>query len=509
MKNCARGCIRIAFVMVLLSVPVSGCSSSGSPPDIAGQFDLLVQVGGAGYDSSHDIAARPDGGFVIVGHFNQEATFGMGEEAVVLTAAEYPDNVLIPDLFCAAYDRDGYLEWVRTASSSGVDIARGVAIGPEGSVYVVGNIGGETVFDSADGRIETVSSHGPEDGFVARYDEAGVLDWVFAYGGEAKSTLRDVCLLGNGDIATVGYLAGKANLEDPQGTLSYDKARGGLDAIVVVLQPDGSVLQLFQEGGDLDDRAMSVAPSGYDGLVVGGGFNGSRISIYGAKDDPRFLDGGGSLAMFVCKYTVSGEVLWAVSGVGLGPESRASANGLAVSPDEDVYLTGFYQDDVVFFPKTKLPITLAGRGRHFLYDGYLAKVDAGGTPQWALSLGGYSNDMATSVGLDNKHEPMVGGFYTQEIEFGESGRVLNSADKTFDAFAAGFSASGDIQWARNFVGDGDDAVTALAIPADDSVLLAGNLAGSVRFSADGEDELAAESRGEADGYAVRLVRNED
>ncbi len=504
MKNCARDCIRIAFVLVLLSVPFSGCSSPGSPPDVAGRFDLLVQVGGAGYDSSNDIVARPGGGFVIVGHFNQEATFGRGADVEVRTAAGYPENLLIPDLFCAAYDRDGELEWVRTASSSGHDVAQAVAIGPEGEVYVVGSIGEEAVFDSADGRTETVISHGPEDGFIARYDASGVLDWVFAYGGEAKSTLRDVCLLGNGDIATVGYLAGEANLGEPQGPLVYDKARGGLDAIVVVLQPDGSVLQFFQEGGALDDRAMSVAPSGYDGLVVGGGFNGSRISIYGAKDDPRILDGGGSLAMFVCKYTGSGEVLWAVSGAGLGLESRASANGLAVSPAEDVYLTGFYRDDMIFFPETELPITLEGRGRHFLYDGYLAKIDAGGMPQWALSLGGYSNDMATSVGLDNKHEPMVGGFYTQEIEFGESGKGLNSADKTFDAFMAGFSPSGDIQWARNFVGDGDDTVTALAISEDDSVLLAGVLSGRVRFSADGEDELVAESRGEADGYAVRL-----
>lgn len=66
-----------------------------------------------------------------------------------------------------------------------------------------------------------------------------------------------------------------------------------------------------------------------------------------------------------------------------------------------------------------------------------------------------------------------------------------------------FTASGAIQWARNFVGDGADSPD-LAIPMDDSLLLAGNLSDSVRFSADGEDELAAESRGEADGYAVRL-----
>lgn len=503
MKSCARDCIRIAFVLVLLSVPFSGCSSPGSPPDVAGRFDLLVQVGGAGYDSSNDIVARPGGGFVIVGHFNQEATFGRGADVEVRTAAGYPENLLIPDLFCAAYDRDGELEWVRTASSSGHDVAQAVAIGPEGEVYVVGSIGEEAVFDSADGRTETVISHGPEDGFIARYDASGVLDWVFAYGGEAKSTLRDVCLLDNGQVATVGYLAGEARLDDPQGTLVAETAHGGFDAIVVILQADGSILRFFQEGGELDDRAMSIASSGPDGLVVGGAFQKSSTFV-GSGEEPWILEAGGDVGMFVCKYTASGEVQWAVSGGGQGLEAQASANGLAVSPEQDVYLTGFYRDDMIFFPGSGAEMELAKRSKHYLFDGYLAKLSADGTPQWALSLGGYSTDMATAVALNSRHEPIVVGFYTQEIEFGDSGQKLNSTDKDLDAFVAGFTASGAIQWARNFVGDGADSVTDLAIPMDDSLLLAGNLSDSVRFSADGEDELVAESRGEADGYAVRL-----
>jgi hypothetical protein len=354
-----------------------------------------------------------------------------------------------------------------------------------------------------------VTTHGPEDGYVARYDAAGVLEWVFVYGGEAKSTLQDVCSLSNGDVATVGYVAGEARLDDPQGTLISQQAHGGQDVIVVVLQPDGVIRRFFQEGGELDDLGMSVAPSGTDGLVVGGGFNSDSIAIGDQDANPWILESEAALGMFVCKYSGSGLVEWAISAGGRGGEARASANGLAVAPDQAVYLAGFYRDDTVFFPQSDTPFHLEKRSKPFVYDAFLAKVDSNGTPQWALSLGGYSTDMATTVGLDSKHEPVVAGFYTQEIEFGDSGQKLNSTDKDLDAFVAGFTASGAIQWARNFVGDGADSVTNLAIPMDDSVLLAGNLSDSVRFSADGEDELVAESRGEADGYAVRLVRNDD
>jgi hypothetical protein len=175
-----------------------------------------------------------------------------------------------------------------------------------------------------------------------------------------------------------------------------------------------------------------------------------------------------------------------------------------VSPEQDVYLTGFYRDDMIFFPGSGAEMELAKRSKHYLFDGYLAKLSADGTPQWALSLGGYSTDMATTVDLNSRHEPIVAGFYTQEIEFGDSGEKLFSTDKYFDAFVGGVTASGALRWARIFVGDGQDAVKALTTGRGGAVLLTGNQSGSLRFTEDGEETLEAESRGEADGYAVRL-----
>jgi len=495
--------VRFLQFVVCVSFVFAGCSSPRSPLGPAGRLDLLVQMGGEGYDSGYDIAVRPDGGFVVVGHFNRQATFGRGADAVVLTAAGFPDNLLIPDLFCASYDPDGNLEWVRSGSSSGVDLSQAVALGSGGEIYLVGSISDQAAFDSADGQTQTVETHGPEDGFIARYNSSGVLEWVFSYGGDAKSTLRDVTVLGNGNVATVGYIAGTAQLNDPLGSQSSMGSHGGLDILVVILQPDGTILQVYQEGGELNDYGMSVASSGSDGLIVGGGFVGN-ISIAGGQAEPWQLEDRGALGMFVCKYSGSAEVEWAVSGGGVGGEAHASANGLAVTPDEGIYLAGFYRDDSVFFPVTEKEITMPKRGLPSIYDGFLAKLDSNGTPQWALSLGGWSTDMATTVGIDSHHEPIVAGFYTQDIEFGDTGKTLSSRDKDFDAFVAGFDSSGQVKWARNFVGDGQDAVTALAVADDDSLMMTGDLAGTLKFSAKGEDILNCESRGEKDGYAVRL-----
>jgi hypothetical protein len=164
---------------------------------------------------------------------------------------------------------------------------------------------------------------------------------------------------------------------------------------------------------------------------------------------------------------------------------------------------------MIFFPGSGAEMELVKRSKHFLFDGYLAKLSADGTPQWALSIGGYSTDMATVVALNSRHEPIVAGFYTQEIEFGDSGQKLNSTDKYLDAFVAGFSDSGVIMWAHNFVGVGDDTVTTLAIEEGGSVLLSGILSGVVRLSGNGKNELVAESRGKADGYVLRLIENDD
>ena len=65
------------------------------------------------------------------------------------------------DMFVAAFDTDGNELWIQQVGSDGTDVARAIAVGPEGQVYVsgfaYGQIG-EEFFGGADAYLARLCS---------------------------------------------------------------------------------------------------------------------------------------------------------------------------------------------------------------------------------------------------------------------------------------------------------------------------------------------------------------
>jgi hypothetical protein len=468
----------------------------------------LLVAGGTGTDNATDIVARPDGGFLVAGYFGQQATFGEGADEVELTCRDFHTDPLLPDIYLASYDPLGKLEWVRSAGGQGSDIAEAVALGSDGEAYLVGRFTGQADFDSSGGATVPLTAHGEEDGFVARYERDGALAWAFAYGGAAKDSLRDVCVLGNGDVAVIGYAAEGVILDSPAALPIEIESAGALDVLVARLSRDGEILQAFLEGGDLDDYGMSIAAIGLDGFVAGGMFTMAAV-MDGNQETTWMLTDDGAIGMFVGRYDGAGRVTWAVYGGGIGVEARACASDFAVGEDETIYVAGFYRDNVVLFRGSSSEQPLARLGPPFMADGFLARLDGGGTPRWIRALGSWSIDLATSVVLTRAKQPIVAGFFTQRVEFGGPESALDSSDKNFDAFIGGFSPEGEATWGRVFTGVGQDAVTSIGVTSDGSGLIAGGFENDIRFSTQGEPDLWVQSRGGLDAYVLRILFEDD
>lgn len=235
-------------------------------------------------------------------------------------------------------------------------------------------------------------------------------------------------------------------------------------------------------GGASNEVGYSVATD-YDGsVVVAGSFEGAT-NLGGVQ-----LSSAGYTDVFVVKLARGGSLLWAKRLGGISPDQPA-----AVSIDKetgDVVVAGRFSGTATVDDQV-----LQGAGAT---DVFLARFSKSGTLQWALALGGATEDVSAGVAVAPNGDSLVAGQFSERLTCGHT--ALTSAGGT-DIFVAKVSLDGAFQWCRRLGGSSDDSVGAIAV--DDTGLFA--LTGSFGTSTDlGGGTVSSSGQFDAfvAGYAV-------
>ena len=139
--------------------------------DNNGNFEEDISLSGSNSDKGHDIVVDGTGNIYITG---QTYSFGAGNY----------------DAFIAKYDSAGDLLHFFTWGGIYSDWGYGIGLDATGNYYIVG----ET----------TTFSAGNYDGFVAKYDDSGLLEWNEIYDGNYHDMGSDIALDASGNIYIVG-----------------------------------------------------------------------------------------------------------------------------------------------------------------------------------------------------------------------------------------------------------------------------------------------------------------
>lgn len=182
------------------------------------------------------------------------------------------------------------------------------------------------------------------------------------------------------------------------------------------------------------------------------------------------LPGFGMDDVFVAKYAPDGSLVWAKNAGTSGPEQATS---IAVDAGGNVYIGGNFSDNIAF--GTDILSNAGG-------NGFLAKYNALGVPQWGRKI---ANDNTTgaesnlaSIAVDNSGNILVaGGFTGSSVNFGTT--LFSSAAFMYgDIYIAKYNATGDALWAKGGGSSYYDGVADIAVDAAGNCFVTGYFAGS-------------------------------
>jgi len=241
---------------------------------------------------------------------------------------------------------------------------------------------------------------------------------VMTYGGSGSDSFRAVAIAPDGHYIVAGYTDSESG--------SIVGGRGGVDALVAQISPDGTLLGYQTFGGSGEDRFTGVA-IGADGGIVAVGFTDSTDGDFPVT---RGVDGDRDAV--IVKLAADGSLLWVRA---FGGSDYDYFDSVAVAADGSIVAVGRS-----FSPDGDFP----GTGEE---HGVVVKLSGGGDLLWAKSYGGSEMDFLASVAIAANGSIAVAGASRSPDLY------LQTPQSTGDAFVALLSSSGEIVWAQKHGGE--------------------------------------------------------
>ena len=428
----------------------------------AGSLLWATQSGGPGLDRAWAIAQDGLGNSFVTGFFNGTATFGLGEANETALASGGGD-----DMFVAQYDASGLLQWAKRAGGTGSDRGLGIAVDGSGNSYVTGLINGSATFGQGEVNQTTLNSAGIDDIFVAKYDSAGLLQWVRRAGGTGSDQGISIAVDGS-DTYLTGFFSGTATFGQGQ-TNQTTLSSAGIDDIFVAKYDSAGVLQWVRRaGGTGSDQGVGIAVDGSGHSYLTGFFSGTATFAQGQANQTTLVSAG-DRDVFVAQYDSIGTLVWAKRS---GGPFTDRGYYIAVDGSGNSYVTGIFNNSATFGKGEANQTTLTSAG---LDDIFVAKHDASGLLQWVKRAGGAGSDGGLGIGVDGFGNSYVTGWFngfnhpgTATFGQGEPNQTTLTSAGDRDVFLAKYGSNGLLQWVKRAGAGGASTDQGMAIAVDQS-----------------------------------------
>ncbi len=346
------------------------------------------------------------------------------------------------------------------------DSGLGLALGPQGDVYVTGQMRGPV---AGLGAVVSADCQATlSDAFVLRLDDRLTPLRLRCFGGDSLLADRGTAV-GVAADGTV-YVAGETKLRPGEaffGQLSSNQVAGG-DAFVIKYDGALSSLPLFAYllPGSSEDAALALAVDASGQAFITGSSNSTDLPV---SSDALQAQPGGDRDAFIVQLNGGGALVYSSylgGGVSSGrPDDQG--NAIAVSASGDLYVLGESM-------ASDLATGYAGAG-----DAFLLKLRSDHSQVYRHYLGSAGFDRGLGLVLDNDQPVVVGLTNTAGLPQSPATDTNYAWHGGVDAFLTRFDSLGNVVESRYLGGSDDETDVDIAVRPQGGWLIAGTTSSTV------------------------------
>src|ERR1017187_2333854 len=296
-------------------------------------------AGGSQSDIGNGIILDGSGNVLVTGQFTGTATFG----STVLTSVNNNVNV-----FTTKLDNNGNFLWAKSGTGPFQDKGIDVACDAAGNVYVTGMFSDTITFDV------THFNNMMNAIFLVKYNAAGAEQWFVRAGGGIANTVSGIAIDGGGNPIITGSFQGTMSIFATSGLTTLTNTY--LNRIFAIkFSSSGSLVWSTSNGSANQVIANNIAVDASGNSYIIGNFE-CRFSQSADSYGQGTFNSVGNWDIFVTELNSSGIWQWSRQ---VGGHKDEHGNGIAVNSSSAVFITGSFNQDIIF-PSEPAPTIFLG-----------------------------------------------------------------------------------------------------------------------------------------------------
>ncbi|MBC8045914.1 MAG: T9SS type A sorting domain-containing protein [Fimbriimonadaceae bacterium] len=307
---------------------------------------------------------------------------------------------------------------------------------------------------------------------ISKEMNAQEFTWANAFHGNDAQTVPSVTTDDAGNVYSAINFWNEVDANPNAGVTNFTSA-GSQDIAIVKTDVAGNFIWGKKIGGSLFENIRTIVTDSENNFYIIGYFNGT-VDFDPSATIHNLVSAGGADA-YLAKYDADGNYLWALNICSSGYEE---SYGVSTDADNNVYLTGYFQNTIDFDPSAST-FNLSAIGSNAIF---FLKLNASGSFIFAKQIAyAYVNSFIT----DAEGNMYVTGNFFGTIDFnpGASTYNLTASGFGYDMYVLKLSSDGIFLWADKMSGSNNETGQCIYYDATDNVIYAGaQFEGTVDFN---------------------------
>ncbi|MFH2095240.1 MAG: immunoglobulin domain-containing protein [Bacteroidota bacterium] len=353
---------------------------------------------------------------------------------------------------------------MKQTGGTGYDYGELIKVGVSGNIYSIAGFQNTVDFDFGIGTYNLTSTATSKDAVIWKNDANGNFIWAKPLLGTYSISVESMTLDAQENIYITGCFVGTVDF-DP-GPANFDLTNaGGDDIFIAKYDSNGNLIWAKRIGNSSSNISNAIVLDNSSSVYIAG------YSIGDCDFDPGpgtyIIPSLGFQYIFVCKLDDLGDFVWAKQ---IGGSNYNEANSMVMDANENLILTGYFQNVVDFEPNAGI-YNLVSAG---YYDIFVCKLDTTGQLIWAKQMGGIDEDRGINIITDAGNNIYITGVFEDTVDFDPSVGTYNLVSVgSQDAFISKLDPDGNFLYAKQIGSTDYDNGWMMAIDIINSLYITG------------------------------------